>query len=58
MVRANTREQLEEIRRQEAIAARLRDLQILGEQILAAVVCDMPHANDDPLEIPDYLRRY
>jgi hypothetical protein len=55
---AATMEQRAAIFRLETIAIRLRNLEALGERILAAVKQEETAEGDDPPEIPDFLRRY
>ena len=45
-------------RHNEAIAVRLRELEALGQQILDAVIRGKKLDGRDPLEIPEFLRRY
>ena len=41
-----------------AIAIRLRELEALGQRIFDAVIRGKALDDRDPLEIPDFLRRY
>jgi hypothetical protein len=55
---AATMEQRAAVFRLETIAIRLRNLEALGERILAAVRQDDIANGGDPPEIPTFLRRY